>query len=767
MSLLPSIPSPIRVLLIAGWLAAAAATVEPAGATAADARAHLEALTALGPRPSGSAANEQAARYLASVLELAGYRVEIQEGMAQSQGRGFQGGVRNVVAWLPAGERVLSRSPQADTGPAGAWLVAPDLAPAVGVGDVVLFAAHFDSVSDGPGATDDAVSVATLVAVAAQLSDRRRARPVLFLFTDGEERGLLGAQLFVVEHPLASSVGAVFNFDHSGRRPPLYAFETAAPNGALLRSLVGMEADNRPRAFSFAEDLYRVLPFGTDFTVFQHLEVPGLNFALVRDGYLYHTSFDQAATVPSEALETLIAVVRHLANDFVVAGLPLEQADGYRVFFPLGPFLVRLGFWGAAILAWGSVGAALGAFVVLMRHRTRAVARGVVATFLALPLAVLLLAVVSALIRLLAGRSQLAYGEPLAFFLWLLAAGAVCLPLAHALLAVSRSAAESLGSALALWALLGVVAAIFAPGSVAFFALPLAGLAATAWAEALGARRWLRVAAAGLTLLLAAGVWIEPVSVLLPFLVTTLALIGPEPAPFWPIVGALLGTLLASLLWGLRATLGASPAPARRRPWAVATLGIAALLAPLAALPSLYAPERPQRVWAYHVTRGEEAYWALASVDPVPGSTPGLEPGRETPELWWLHRRWRREVFDAQPSAAPRVAVQRTESGLEVDVEPPPGADMVSLVVEGMEVVATDPPTDPERLRGSRVALRQVVADGSHPRFTLTGTVGPETELLVMSSTVGFPQEPPFADRLAPPVAVAPRTLAYVEAGVP
>jgi Zn-dependent M28 family amino/carboxypeptidase len=75
--------------------------------------------------------------------------------------------------------------------------------------------AHYDSVATGLGASDDTSGVATLLETARALraSGRRLANDVIFLFTDGEEQGWMGATAFVEEHPWAKDVGLALAFD--------------------------------------------------------------------------------------------------------------------------------------------------------------------------------------------------------------------------------------------------------------------------------------------------------------------------------------------------------------------------------------------------------------------------------------------------------------------------------------------------------------------------------------------------------------------------
>ncbi len=81
--------------------------------------------------------------------------------------------------------------------------------------------AHYDSVGAGPGAGDDGSGTAALLEVARALAREPDARHGLaWLFTDGEEVGLLGAQAFVEQHPLFPRVGVVVNVEARGSGGP-------------------------------------------------------------------------------------------------------------------------------------------------------------------------------------------------------------------------------------------------------------------------------------------------------------------------------------------------------------------------------------------------------------------------------------------------------------------------------------------------------------------------------------------------------------------
>lgn len=206
----------------------------------------------------------------------------------------------------------------------------------------VLMAAHYDSVAAGPGASDDGVAVAAfLETIRALKSLPQLKRDVIFLFTDGEERGLLGAQAFVEEHPWAHDVGLVFNFEARGTSGPSIMFETSDNNGWLITNFA--EAASHPVANSLSYEIYKRLPNNTDFTVFRHAGYSGLNFAFIDNLAFYHTKFDTVDNVDRGSFQHqgdyILEIVKHFGN--ITSEAPRTANLVY--FDVLGWFLVRYG----------------------------------------------------------------------------------------------------------------------------------------------------------------------------------------------------------------------------------------------------------------------------------------------------------------------------------------------------------------------------------------------------------------------------------------
>ena len=102
----------------------------------------------------------------------------------------------------------------------------------------VLLVAHYDSVATSFGANDDGAGVVTLLETARALKSVDPLKnDVIFLFSDGEEVGLLGAKAFT-SHPWARDIVVFMNFESRGNTGPVVMFETstATTSSSAIRS---------------------------------------------------------------------------------------------------------------------------------------------------------------------------------------------------------------------------------------------------------------------------------------------------------------------------------------------------------------------------------------------------------------------------------------------------------------------------------------------------------------------------------------------------
>ncbi|MEJ2384457.1 MAG: M28 family peptidase [Xanthomonadales bacterium] len=226
------------------------------------------------PHVAGSAANRVVRDRALGHLEAAGYEPEVQSLFHCSARFGACSRVENIIAVKP--------------GRVGR--------------DAVLLTAHYDSVWAGPGASDDGAGVAAILEIARMAADFPPFdNDVIFLLSDSEENGLLGAEAFARHHPAFARVKAVINLEARGVTGPSFLFETGAGN----RSLIRLYAKNVPRpvANSLVYEIYQTLPNDTDFSVYREAGVTGFNFAFANGVAAYHSAVDDANHIDLGSLQ--------------------------------------------------------------------------------------------------------------------------------------------------------------------------------------------------------------------------------------------------------------------------------------------------------------------------------------------------------------------------------------------------------------------------------------------------------------------------------
>lgn len=560
------------------------------------------------PHPVGTPANEAVRERLVAELRALGLAPEVRDAWAWSRAH-RAARTRNVLARIPG----------------------------TSDGAAVLLLCHHDSVPAGPGAADDGVGVAALLETArALLAGPPLPRPVVLLFTDAEEVGLLGARAFVRDDPVAREVGAVVNVEARGTGGPSVMFETSRGNAWLVRALAG--ALPRPLCTSLFPTIYERLPNDTDVTAFLEGPVtfPAVNFGHVVDVDHYHTPLDDLAHLSRDTLqhhgENVLATTRALA------GLPLESLRGSTdrlVYFDvLGLFVVRWPEPWTLPLALLAAALVAGAIAVEVRRgalRPAAVAWGLLAPALALGAALAAAAALSFALTSLAGTPSpwaasltAAHGGAWALGLAAVGASAACC-------AGRAGAAGAWAGVWALGSLAGVLLAATLPG--ASFLLVVPALAAGATGLAAG----LRPRAAGL----------RGLALLAPFVVAALLWLPVVRGLDWALGLTQKAPVVVAVVVLASALLPLAPADGRARlalAVAPSTLGLAALGVVLAG--PAHDAERPMRM-SLVFEEDADAGSARWSVDARFGAPPaaliqagGLAPAPGSPGPWGPGARW-------------------------------------------------------------------------------------------------------------------------------
>jgi hypothetical protein len=200
-------------------------------------------------------------------------------------------------------------------------------------GPAIALVGHYDTVPLSPGASDDGYGVATLLETMRALKTGAPLKnDVIFLFTDGEEKGLLGAKAFVYDHPWSQDVKLVLNFDARGNNGSMLMFQTSDQNKWLVEQF-GKAAPS-PVATSLMADIYRAMPNDTDFTIFKNAGAMGLNFACIGGFDAYHKQSDSLDNSDERTLQHAGSYALSLARHF--GDLDLGQAaQGRAVYFDI------------------------------------------------------------------------------------------------------------------------------------------------------------------------------------------------------------------------------------------------------------------------------------------------------------------------------------------------------------------------------------------------------------------------------------------------
>jgi hypothetical protein len=277
----------------------------------------LEQLKIISEKPHyiGSDAHDEVREYLITQLELLGLDPHIQEGFTINKKWGVLAKPKNILASIPGKEQ----------------------------GKALMLLAHYDSAphSKSHGASDAGSGVvAILEGVRAYLASGETPKnDIIILFSDAEEIGLMGAKLFVEEHPWVEDVGIVVNFEARGSGGPSnMILETNQGNARLVKEFVKANPSH-PVASSLMYSVYKMLPNDTDSTIFRELaDIDSYFFAFIDDHYHYHTAEDTFENLDRNTLEHQGTYVMAILNHFAQSDLSNLKAEEDYIYFNV-PFI--------------------------------------------------------------------------------------------------------------------------------------------------------------------------------------------------------------------------------------------------------------------------------------------------------------------------------------------------------------------------------------------------------------------------------------------
>lgn len=218
----------------------------------------------------------------------------------------------------------------------------------------IMLVTHYDSSrakkeryaeKDGSfGAADAGYALSTILETVRVIkeSNTEMVNGIKILITDGEEYGLLGAKHAVKEKEIFEGVNYLINLEARGTKGPAIMFETS-PNNAPILDLY--EYSDKPFSYSITPEIYRLLPNGTDFTVFLDSKINGINISVLDGLENYHTPNDSIENISEKSLQhygdqVLPIVSEFVTNDFYSNPKNLEGNQD-SIFFSLGSSFVK------------------------------------------------------------------------------------------------------------------------------------------------------------------------------------------------------------------------------------------------------------------------------------------------------------------------------------------------------------------------------------------------------------------------------------------
>lgn len=269
------------------------------------------------PHPMGSPANKKVRDYIVKHFQNLDIPVEIQSKPVKDIRDGkyasdkSAGTVENIIAKIPGTS---------------------------GDDKAILLTAHYDSVKEAPGASDDGYGVVTIMETARALKQMPAPRnTIYFVLTDGEELGLLGASAFKDRTDVLNKVSVMLNLEARGNTGVPILFETS-PNDLKLVQLY-KETVSYPVAYSFASELYKRMPNDTDFTELKATRKIGYNFANMNGLEAYHTDIDRVENSDEGTIRHFGSYVFPLVKKYMMMDAKefqsIEESKSDAIYFPL------------------------------------------------------------------------------------------------------------------------------------------------------------------------------------------------------------------------------------------------------------------------------------------------------------------------------------------------------------------------------------------------------------------------------------------------
>lgn len=214
--------------------------------------------------------------------------------------------------------------------------------PKQGINDSILLNCHFDTVPAGPGVSDNGVHCAVMVELLRILAKSSNLkRPIIFLFNGGEEIILQAAHGFVTQHPWSRNAKYIINLDSCGAGGREILFQTTKLDSYLVD--VYARAVPHPYGQVIGEELFQsgLIPSDTDFRIFRDFgNMSGLDFAHYKNGYVYHTKYDNLNQVEPSVLQNTGDNLFELTKAISTHNVTKNNKFKYVFFDILGVYMI-------------------------------------------------------------------------------------------------------------------------------------------------------------------------------------------------------------------------------------------------------------------------------------------------------------------------------------------------------------------------------------------------------------------------------------------
>jgi len=213
-------------------------------------------------------------------------------------------------------------------------------------GCALLISSHFDSTYGSPAASDANAEIAIMIELLRLFAHSPPAVDIIFNFNGGEEMLMPAAHGFITSHRWASNICAVVNLESAGSGGRALLFQVGPRNRWIAETYA--KHVEHPYGSSLVQVLFSTgtIPGDTDFRIYRDFGgIPGADFVVVANGWVYHTSRDDLEHLDFRSLQRYGDNTRSFAlglAEVLSTGVPTgAAANEAAVFFDfLGIFSV-------------------------------------------------------------------------------------------------------------------------------------------------------------------------------------------------------------------------------------------------------------------------------------------------------------------------------------------------------------------------------------------------------------------------------------------